>query len=329
MTLAITKEHLNKKRFGITGAAGFIAPRHLKAIKDNQCELVAAVDPHDCVGIIDSYFPESAFFVEFERFDRYIDNLRRKGRGVDIISICSPNYLHDAHCRTALRNGSDAICEKPLVLNVRNLDMLRELENETGKKIHSILQLRHHPAIQAFKKRIWNNSASSKLDIDLTYITSRGRWYDISWKGDPAKSGGVVTNIGIHFFDMLIDIFGKVQQSTVHVLEPRRAGGYIELEKARVRWFLSINSNDIPECVLSKGQRTYRSIVVNGEELEFSDGFTDLHTVSYKHILEGTGFGLDDAAPSIELVSSIRNATPVGLHGDYHEFFDGNTSVRL
>jgi UDP-N-acetyl-2-amino-2-deoxyglucuronate dehydrogenase len=323
MALEITKERYHMKRFGLTGAAGFIAPRHLKAIKDNGCELVAAVDPHDCVGVIDSFFPEAAFFVEFERFDRHIDKLRRKGQGADYISICSPNYLHDSHCRTALRNGSDAICEKPLVINPRNLDLLRELEIETGKKIHSILQLRHHPAIQSFKKTMQADTSNTKLDIDLTYITSRGRWYDISWKGDQTKSGGVVTNIGIHFFDMLMDTFGKVQQSTVHVLEPRRAGGYIELEKARVRWFLSINSNDIPEAVLSQGKRTYRSISVNGQELEFSDGFTDLHTISYQHILDGTGFGLNDAAPSIELVSSIRNATPVGLRGDYHEFFDG------
>ena len=315
------------KRFGLIGAAGFIAPRHLKAIKDTGSDLVAAIDPHDCVGVMDGYFPESAFFTEFERFDRHVDKLRRKGQKIDYMSICSPNYLHDAHCRFALRSGSDAICEKPLVLNPRNLEPLKELEKETGNKIYTILQLRLHPAIKLFKEQIAKEPKDSKLDIDLTYITSRGRWYDISWKGDMAKSGGVATNIGIHFFDMLIDLFGKVQNNTVHVLEPRRAGGYIELERARVRWFLSINSRDIPELIYQQGKRTYRSISVNGQELEFSDGFTDLHTVSYKDILSGGGFGLDDATSAIDIAASIRNATPVGLKGDYHEFLSGSAQA--
>lgn len=311
------------KRFGLIGAAGFIAPRHLRAIKETGNEVVAALDPHDCVGIMDSYFPEAAFFVEFERFDRFVDKIRRKGTPLDYVSICSPNYLHDAHIRFALRSGCDAICEKPLVLNPRNLEPLKELEKETGKKIFTVLQLRLHPAIKVFKEKIDASSSNGKLDIDLTYITSRGRWYDVSWKGEPQKSGGVATNIGVHFFDMLIHLFGKVQQTVVHVLEPRRVGGYLELEKARVRWFLSINSRDLPETVMAKGKTTFRSISINGEELEFSDGFTDLHTETYKHILAGQGFGLNDAMPAIEVVSSIRNAVPLGLKGDYHHFLSG------
>lgn len=316
------------KKFGIIGAAGFIAPRHLRAIKETGNEVIAAVDPHDCVGVMDSYFPEAAFFVEFERFDRHIDKLRRKGTPVDYITICSPNYLHDAHMRFALRSHCDAICEKPLVLTPRNLEPLRELERETGKKVYTVLQLRLHPAIQLFKEKVKEDKSTSKLDIDLTYITSRGRWYDVSWKGTLDKSGGVATNIGIHFFDMLIDVFGRVQQNVVHVLEPRRAGGYLELEKARVRWFLSINSKDLPESATSKGKTTFRSISVNGEELEFSDGFTDLHTVTYKDILAGGGYGLDAAAPAIDLAASIRNSVPIGLKGDYHEFL-GSGQMHL
>lgn len=313
-----------KKRFGLIGAAGYIAPRHLRAIKETGNDLIAALDPHDCVGIMDGSFPDSAFFVEFERFDRYIDKLKRKGTPLDFMTVTSPNYLHDAHCRFALRNGIDAICEKPLVLNPKNIEPLRELEKETGKKVYTVLQLRLHPAIKTFKKVINEKPSTAKLDIDLTYVTSRGRWYDISWKGDVSKSGGITTNIGIHFFDMLIDMFGSVQHSTVHVLEPRRAGGFLELEKARVRWFLSINSRDLPDYIKNAGKTTFRSVSVNGDELEFSEGFTDLHTETYKHIISGQGFGLEEATPAVELVSSIRNATPVGLKGDYHEFFTGH-----
>jgi UDP-N-acetyl-2-amino-2-deoxyglucuronate dehydrogenase len=307
------------RRFGLIGAAGFIAPRHLKAIKDTGNALIAAVDPFDSVGVLDSYFPNTAFFVEFERFDRFVDKIRRKGEKLDYISICSPNYLHDAHCRFALRSSCDAICEKPLVLTPRNLEPLAELESETNKRVYTILQLRLHPAIQAFKNRAKEVSLTGKLDIDLTYVTSRGRWYDMSWKGDVNKSGGVAMNIGVHFFDMLIYLFGAVQQSVVHVLEPRRAGGYLELQGARVRWFLSINDRDLPASVAQAGKRTFRSVSVNGEDLEFSDGFTDLHTLAYRDILEGGGFGLSDAAPAIEVVHSIRNSSPVGLKGEFHK----------
>lgn len=314
-------EQPTPKQFALIGAAGFIAPRHMRAIKDNGGALVAAVDKHDCVGILDSYFPEADFFLEFERFDRHIEKMRRAGKAIDYVSICSPNYLHDAHMRFALRSGSDAICEKPIVLNPRNIPALMELERETKKRIYTILQLRLHPAIKLLKQKIEQDTSalSTKFDIDLTYITSRGRWYDYSWKGDVEKSGGVATNIGVHFFDMLSFIFGKAQMNTVHLLEPRRAAGYLEFEKARVRWLLSVNSKDLPESAREKGKTTFRSIQINGEEIEFSDGFTDLHTETYRDILTGGGFSLQDAAAAIEIVSSIRNATPIGIKGDYHE----------
>ena len=311
------------KSFGLIGAAGFIAPRHLKAIKETGNTLVAAVDKHDCVGIMDSYFPDADFFTEFERFDRHIDKLRRRGAGIDYCSICSPNYLHDAHIRFALRSNCDAICEKPVVINVRNIEPLEEMERETGKRVHTILQLRHHPSIMALKEKVATQPRERKSDIDLTYITSRGRWYDVSWKGAIDKSGGVATNIGVHFFDMLSYVFGSVQHNVVHVLEPRRAAGYLELENARVRWFLSVNSRDLPDAVRTAGKTTYRQLQINGESVEFSDGFTDLHTRSYEHILAGRGFGLKDAFASIEAVSSIRNTTPLGLTGDYHPFLKG------
>ncbi len=311
------------KSFGLIGAAGFIAPRHLKAIKETGNTLVAAVDKHDCVGIMDSYFPDADFFTEFERFDRHIDKLRRRGAGIEYCSICSPNYLHDAHIRFALRSNCDAICEKPVVINVRNIEPLEEMERETGKRVHTILQLRHHPSIIALKEKVASQPRERKSDIDLTYITSRGRWYDVSWKGAVDKSGGVATNIGVHFFDMLSYVFGSVQHNVVHVLEPRRAAGYLELENARVRWFLSVNSRDLPDAVRSAGKTTYRQLQINGESVEFSDGFTDLHTKSYENILAGKGFGLRDAFASIEAVSSIRNTTPLGLTGDYHPFLKG------
>lgn len=309
------------KKFALIGAAGYIAPRHMKAIKDTGNILVAALDKCDSVGIIDSYFPNAHFFTEFERFDRFVDKLRRKGEKVDYVSICSPNYLHDAHIRFALRNDADAICEKPLVLNPWNIDALSELEKETGRKVYNVLQLRVHDSIISLRDRIQSEYKlkNKKYNIDLTYITSRGNWYFVSWKGDLSKSGGVATNIGIHFFDMLIWIFGDVKHTEVHYSEPlKKMSGYIELEKANVRWFLSVDYNDLPEEIKQKGQRTYRSITFDGEEIEFSEGFTDLHTVVYKDILNGGGFGLEDARPSIELVYQIRNLNPVGFNERAH-----------
>ena len=319
------------KKFALIGAAGYIAPRHMKAIKDTGNILVAAMDRCDSVGIIDSYFPEANFFTEFERFDRHIDKLRRKGEKIDYVSICSPNYLHDAHIRWALRSGADAICEKPLVLNPWNLDGLEEIERETGKKVYNILQLRVHPSIISLKKRIEKEykEREKKYNVDLTYITSRGKWYFVSWKGDISKSGGVATNIGIHFFDMLMWIFGGVKHHEVHYSEPlKKMAGYIELEKANVRWFLSVDYNDLPEDIKQKGQRTYRSITFDGEEIEFSGGFTDLHTVVYEDILGGGGFGIEDARPSIELVYQIRNIKPVGFNEHSHPLAEEKLSGR-
>jgi len=310
-------------QFALLGASGFVSPRHMKAIKETGNHLAAALDPNDSVGIIDSYFPEAAFFVEFERFDRHVDKLRRKNSKVDYVSICSPNYLHDAHIRFALRNQAHAICEKPLVLNPWNIDGLEEMERETGKNIYNILQLRLHPSIIDLKKRVEKAGNDSKYDVDLSYITSRGRWYFISWKGDVHKSGGIATNIGIHFFDMLIWIFGPVQKNVVNLMEPDKASGCLELENARVRWFLSVDDKNLPREIAETGQRTFRSITVNGEELEFSGGFTDLHTMSYKDILDGGGFRASEARPSIETVYTIRNAEAVGLKGDYHPFLKG------
>jgi UDP-N-acetyl-2-amino-2-deoxyglucuronate dehydrogenase len=294
--------------FGLIGAGGYIAPRHLKAIKETGNSLVAALDKYDGVGIIDSYFPEAEFFTEPERFDRYMDKLRRKGQGykIDFVSICSPNYLHDAHIRLALRNEANAICEKPLVLNPWNIDALMEIEHETQKKIYTILQLRLHPAIIALKEKIASGPKDKVYDVDLTYITSRGKWYYISWKGDISKSGGIATNIGIHFFDMLSWIFGNPEEVAVEEHEADHASGYLKLEHARVKWFLSINPDYLPEQAVSSGKRTFRSITVDGTEVEFSEGFTDLHTRSYEHILSGNGFGLQDARKSIEIVQKIR-----------------------
>lgn len=300
----MTKQIYN---FGLIGAAGYIAPRHMKAIKETGNRLVAALDLYDSVGIIDSFFPDAAFFTEPERFDRHMDKLRRKGeQKIDYLSICSPNYLHDAHIRMALRNDAHAICEKPLVLNPWNLDALAQIEKETGKKIYTILQLRHHPAILSLKEKIDKSPADKVHTIDLTYITSRGKWYYRSWKGNMEKSGGVATNIGVHFFDMLTWIFGKCTENRVELSLPDRAAGYLRLEKAEVKWFLSINAETLPEEVRKKGQTTFRSITVDGEEIEFSGGFTDLHTVSYREILAGRGYGLEDARESIEVVHDIR-----------------------
>ena len=306
------------KNFALIGAAGYIAVRHLKAIKETSNNLVAALDPFDSVGIIDSFFPEADFFTEFERFDRHIYKLNREGHPIHYVSICSPNYLHDSHIRFALRQGADAICEKPLVLNPWNVEALKEYEVETGKKVYNILQLRLHPAIIALKRQIDEGDPDKIYDVDLTYITSRGKWYHYSWKGELAKSGGVATNIGIHFFDMLSWIFGEVQESIVHERNDFRSAGFLQLKRARVRWFLSVDYNDLPQPIKEKGQRTYRSIQINSNELEFSEGFTDLHTVTYRHILDGKGFGLDDASNSIKMAHDIRNAQIIGRVGDFH-----------
>jgi UDP-N-acetyl-2-amino-2-deoxyglucuronate dehydrogenase len=304
--------------FALIGAAGFIAPRHLKAIKETGNTLVAALDKFDQVGIMDSYFPNADFFTEFERFDRHLDKLKRQGTKIDFVSICTPNYLHDSHIRFALRHHANAICEKPLVLNPWNVDALSEIEKETNQKVFTILQLRHHPTIIALKEKVNNTPKDKIFDIDLSYITSRGNWYQISWKGDEPKSGGVATNIGIHFFDMLMWIFGPLKKSEVYKMEKDYATGYLELDQARVRWFLSINYNHIPDAVKASGKRTYRSIKMEGQEIEFSEGFTDLHTESYKHILAGKGFGLRDARASIEVAHLIRNSETVEMKGDYH-----------
>ena len=293
------------KRFALIGVGGYIAPRHLKAIKETGNDLIASLDKHDNVGVLDSYFPSSDFFTEFERFDRHIDKLRRQNKGVDYVSICSPNYLHDSHIRFALRQGADAICEKPLVLNPWNVDALEDIERETGNKVYTILQLRLHPAIIDLKNRV-DKEVGKTFDIDLQYITSRGNWYQISWKGDESKSGGIATNIGIHFFDMLIWIFGPVKNISVQELTGVTAQGTLELERANVSWILSIDFNLLPEAVRNNGKRTYRSLIMDGKEIEFSEGFTDLHTASYQKILKGSGFGLSDARPSIELVHRIR-----------------------
>lgn len=306
------------RNFGLIGIAGYIAERHLKAIKDTGNRLLASLDKFDCVGKIDNYFPESDFFVEYERFDRHIDKLKRTGVQLDYVSICSPNYLHDSHIRFALRHQADAICEKPVVLNPWNIDALQEIEKETGRHIFNILQLRYHPVILNLRERIMALPKNRKHDIDLTYITSRGNWYHISWKGDINKSGGIATNIGVHFFDMLGWIFGPVVSNRVHLLERDKASGYLELENARVRWFLSIDWNDLPDEVKENGKRTYRHITVNNEELEFSEGFTDLHTITYREILRGNGYGLEDARQGIEIVYQISNSALSVLKDEYH-----------
>ncbi|MFO7922100.1 MAG: Gfo/Idh/MocA family oxidoreductase [Bacteroidales bacterium] len=311
---------VKKNNFALIGVAGYIAVRHLQAIKETGNILLATLDPFDSVGAIDSYFPEADFFVEFERFDRHIDKLKRIGTRIDYVSICSPNYLHDSHIRFAMRQGADAICEKPVVLNPWNLDALAEIEKETGKKIFNILQLRLHPSITALREKIMKEPADKIHDIDLSYITSRGNWYYISWKGDPHKSGGVATNIGVHFFDMLTWIFGPARENIVHLSDNRRAAGYLSLERARVRWLLSIDQKDLPGHIKEHGQRTYRSITIDGEEIEFSEGFTGLHTQTYREILAGKGYGLEEARPSIETVYTIRNSKPVGLKGEYHPY---------
>ena len=306
--------------FALIGAAGYIAPRHMGAIRATGNRLVAALDPSDSVGVIDSHFPDAKFFTEFERFDRHVDKLRRDeaGERIGYVSICSPNYLHDSHIRFALRSGADAICEKPVVLNVRNIDGLIEVERDSGQRVSTILQLRLHPSIIALREKLCASPRNAKADVDLTYITSRGSWYDHSWKGDQRKAGGIATNIGVHFFDMLHFLFGGLQSSEVHRNEPRKAGGFLEYEGARVRWMLSIDREDLPAAAREAGQTTYRSITIDGEELEFSGGFADLHTRSYEEILAGRGFGLQENRVAIETVAAIREAAPVGHKGDYH-----------
>lgn len=303
------------KNFALLGAAGYIAPRHMKAIRSTGNELVAAMDVNDSVGIIDSHFPEAQFFTDFELFDAHVKAERRAGRGLDYVSIASPNFLHSAHMQWALRSGSDVICEKPLVLQPEQIDELKEIEADTGRKIHTILQLRLHPAILALRDRVADMPTGEKVDVDLTYITSRGNWYLKSWKGLTEKSGGIATNIGVHFYDMLHFVYGAVLDNIVHLNTPTKAAGYLEYERARVRWFLSLDVDDVPAEERAKGKRTFRAVIANGENLEFSDGFTELHTKIYEDILAGGGFGVEDNRVAIETVSTIRYA-PIAPLGD-------------
>jgi UDP-N-acetyl-2-amino-2-deoxyglucuronate dehydrogenase len=311
------------KNFALTGAAGYIAPRHLRAIKDTGNQLVAACDPHDAVGILDSFFPDAAYFREFERFDRHLELLRRRSPAdrVHVVSICSPNHLHDAHVRNALRIGADALCEKPLVLNPWNLDALQDLEAETGGKVSTVLQLRVHPALIELKKKV-EGRAARRAKVVLSYVTARGTWYRYSWKGDDHKSGGVVTNIGIHFFDLLIWLFGGSRREEVAITEPTRISGLLELERADVLWFLSIDRADLPFEAAPGKKTTFRSITIDGEEVEFTDGFTDLHTRVYEETLAGRGFGIAEARPSIELTHRIRTATPAARPAAVHPFVE-------
>ena len=309
------------KNFALTGLAGYIAPRHLEAIKKTGNRLVAAVDPNDSVGIIDSFFPDASFFTEVERFDRHLEMTRREKNGdaIDYLTICSPNHLHDAHIRLALRVGADAICEKPLVMNPWNLDVLQELEEEYGQRVWTILQLRVHPSMIEIKKKLENSNSTKRKKVRLTYITSRGLWYHYSWKGDIERSGGIGTNIGIHFFDMLMWFFGSADKNELHVREDNRMGGFLELENADVEWYLSLESSDLPPE--AEGKTTFRSITIDDEEIEFSGGFTDLHTRVYEEVLAGDGFGIDDARPSIELVHQLRNMPlTVNREGTVHPF---------
>lgn len=310
------------KNFALVGAAGYIAPRHMKAIMETENNLVAAYDPYDGIGIMDSHFPQADFFTELERFEDFLTQWKREN-ALDYISIASPNYLHKSHIRLALQSGADAICEKPLVLNPDDIDELKRVEKETGKRVYNILQLRLHPSIIALKEKVSKELAQDpdKLyEIDLTYLTSRGKWYFESWKGKEEKSGGIASNIGVHFYDMLCWIFGDVEENIVNVKTPDCNAGTFRLKHANVRWFLSVNYNYIPQEIRDSGMRTYRSITVDGEEIEFSGGFTDLHTRSYEEILKGNGFGLDEAYGSIRTVSTIRKLPAVGLKGEYHPF---------
>lgn len=308
--------------FALIGAAGFIAPRHMQAIHDTDNTLVAAVDPHDCVGRLDSYFPEARFFTEIERFDRYLEKRRRgpEEQKIQYVCICTPNYLHDAHVRLALRVQADAICEKPLVISPWNLDALQELEAEYGRRVYSVLQLRLIPVLQELKRTVAQEPSRTRADICLTYVTRRGHWYDVSWKGNPEKSGGVSMNIGVHFFDLLLWLFGDAEHHEVHLRTPRRMAGLLELERARVRWFLSVDADDLPESARNAGRFAYRSMTLDGQEIEFSDGFTDLHTRVYREILAGRGAGIEDARPAIELVHSLNHSETVSGHHRCHPF---------
>jgi UDP-N-acetyl-2-amino-2-deoxyglucuronate dehydrogenase len=318
------------KNFAVTGVGGYIAPRHLKAIRDTGNRLCVALDKHDSVGLLDQYSFDVNFFTEFERFDRHIEKLRRgpEANRIDYVSVCSPNHLHDAHIRFALRIGADAICEKPLVLNPWNCDAVQELEAEYGRRVYTVLQLRLHPSLVALKEKLSRQRFAGKHDVSLTYVTSRGRWYFVSWKGDAERSGGLATNIGIHFFDMLVWLFGPVEHSEVHVAEPKRTGGYLELERARVKWFLSVDHHDLPEQTEAARKTTFRSITVDDKEVEFSDGFTDLHTRIYEEVLAGRGFGIEAARPSIQLAHDIRHAVPTGVTADSHPFLGPRPYLR-
>jgi UDP-N-acetyl-2-amino-2-deoxyglucuronate dehydrogenase len=312
------------KRFALIGAGGYIAPRHMKAIKDTRNDLVSAMDVNDSVGILDGYFPEAQFFTAFEQFEAFIDSEKRAGRALDYVSIASPNHLHDAHMRFALRVGADAICEKPLVLHPDDIDRLQAMERETGRRINTILQLRLHPAIIALRNRVAKMPAGKKADVDLTYITSRGNWYLNSWKGINEKSGGIATNIGVHFYDMLHFVYGRLQQNIVHLNTPIKAAGYLEYEHARVRWFLSIDVGDVPASERAKHKRTYRAIVADGKDIEFSDGFTELHTRIYEEVLAGNGFGVEENRVAIETVAHIRHAAIAARSDLTHPFVVGH-----
>ena len=306
------------KNFALIGVGGYIAPRHLKAIKETGNTLLSAYDKNDSVGIMDSYFPNASFFTEQELFDRHNSKLIASGTTIDYISVCTPNYFHDAHIRYGLRLGATVICEKPVVLNPWNIDALENVEQQEGHQAYTILQLRLHDAIVNLKKKIENGPKDKIYDIDLTYITPRGYWYYSSWKGDVRKSGGVATNIGVHFYDMLTWIFGPVKNSVVHVSTHDRVAGFLQLQNANVRYFLSINGETLPQHVVEAGGKTYRSILIDGEEFEFSTGFTELHTTSYQKILQGEGFRISESRNAIDIVYNIRNAQAVGLKGDYH-----------
>ena len=316
----MTEERPSSLNFALTGVGGYIAPRHLKAIKDTGNRLVAAVDPSDSVGVLDRFFPDVKFFAEFERFDRHCEKQRRLGEAqrVHYVSICSPNFLHDAHCRFALRIGADAICEKPLVLNPWNIDPLAELEAESGRRIWTVLQLRVHPELIALRERLRAERPAGKHKVVLTYVTSRGPWYLVSWKGQVERSGGLATNIGIHFFDLLLWLFGGVERSEVHAAGPRTTAGLLELERAEVKWLLSIDRAVLPADLATSEQSTYRSITIDGQEVEFSDGFAELHTEVYRRVLGGSGFGLEEVRPSVSLAHQIRVAQPVGIGPDSH-----------
>ena len=312
--------------FAIIGAAGYIAPRHLRAIQDTGNTLVAALDPNDSIGLLDQYALDIRYFNEFERFDRHLEKLRRgpEENRVQYVSICSPNYLHDAHIRFALRVGADAICEKPLVINPWNLDALQDIEAETGRRINTILQLRLHPALLQLQEQLKHDSPTTRHDVTLTYVTARGRWYDISWKGNHEKSGGVAMNIGVHFFDMLLWLFGPLQECRVYYADARRMAGFLELERARVKWFLSVNASDLPFKVEPGKRSTYRSIKIDNQEIEFTKGFTDLHTRVYEETLAGRGFGIEDVRPSIDLTYRIRTAELSPWDEHVHPFVKGS-----